>query len=39
MAANVWLAASGGLLKTYLFTVTKRNSEDKTLRLHFTQSL
>jgi hypothetical protein len=30
---------SGWLLKTYLSTVTKRNSEDKTLYLHFTQPL
>jgi hypothetical protein len=30
---------SGWLLKAYLSTVTKRNSEDKTLYLHFTQPL
>jgi hypothetical protein len=30
---------SGWLLKTYLSTVTKRNSKDKTFYLHFTQPL
>src|SRR5690606_15695471 len=30
---------SGWLLKTYLSTVTKRNSEDKTLYLHLIQPL
>jgi len=30
---------SGWLLKTYLSTVTKRNSEDKTFYLHVTQPL
>lgn len=38
MSYNVWLFAVAGF-ETYLSTMTKRYSEDKTLYLHVTQPL